>query len=55
MEVGIRPASLAQAKPVGERLTWLVEACVRELCGDGHASPLKFEVWDPLQMRAGSR
>ncbi|CAL5224069.1 g6694 [Coccomyxa viridis] len=34
-----------EAKSAGGRLTWLVEACVRELCGDGHASPLKLEAW----------
>ena len=33
-----------QAKPAGGRLTWLVEACVRELCGSNHATPLKLEV-----------
>ena len=33
-----------QAKPACGRLTWLVEACVRELCGSNHATPLKLEV-----------
>ena len=33
-----------QAKAACGRLTWLVEACVRELCGSNHATPLKLEV-----------
>ncbi|CAK0732781.1 hypothetical protein CVIRNUC_000181 [Coccomyxa viridis] len=34
-----------EAKAAGGRLTWLVEACVRELCGSNHATPLKLEAW----------
>ena len=37
-------ACSAQAKPADGRLSWLVEACVRELCGSNHATPLKLEV-----------
>ena len=47
-------ALVMQAKPACGRLTWLVEACVRELCGSNHATPLKLEVGCLNEFRACS-